>query len=104
MAMTIYKKGAENFTYHLAKDAIWAFLGDHRSVRQYLASLTNRLEKYGDSEDEGDLEKYQNALEEATAAANELARKIKNENGDDFCGAYYKQLLAAVYDEVNIPN
>lgn len=104
MAKNNYTAGVENFTYHLAQDAIWAFLGDHRSVRQYLASLTNRLEKYGDSEDEGDLEKYQNALEEATAAANELARKIKCENDNDFSGAYYKHLLAAVYDEINIPN
>ncbi len=103
MATSNFEKGYQGFAYALANDALTAYYCDHAAVRQYMYNLARKLEKYGDSEAPEDVERRLNTLEEATGAANELARAIKRTDPDAFSGEGYQQLLAAVYDDLNLP-
>lgn len=102
MATSNFEKGYQGFAYALANDALTAYYCDHAAVRQYMYNLARKLEKYGDSEAPEDVERRLNTLEEATGAANELARAIKRTDPETFAG-FYRQVLDAVYDDLGLP-
>ena len=96
-------RGHNGFMYTLAEDAITTFYTEHPAVRQYMYNLGRKIEKYGDSEAPEDLKRYEDAIDEATGAADELVRAIKRADPNNFSGDDGRQLRAAVYDEVGIP-
>lgn len=93
-----YEKGYRSFIYHLAEDAIMAYLERRPHLNGYLEDLARNLEGLDAGTWEGDPEAL---LDEATAAANELANRVRSsEEGLD--GTNYNLLVEAAYDRIGI--